>query len=49
MNSYEKIYKLRSNHKLPERIFLDKGSSYRFTILLTARGHGFKTSHNLGV
>ncbi|XP_040852139.1 cation channel sperm-associated protein subunit gamma-like [Ochotona curzoniae] len=47
MNSYEKIYKLRSNHKLPERIFLDKGSSYRFTILLTARGHGFKTSHNL--
>uniref|UniRef100_A0A5F9D2G9 Cation channel sperm associated auxiliary subunit gamma n=1 Tax=Oryctolagus cuniculus TaxID=9986 RepID=A0A5F9D2G9_RABIT len=49
MDSYEKIYNLKPEYKLPERIFLDKGNSYRFSIFLTARGHGFKTMQSVGV
>nr|XP_051702657.1 cation channel sperm-associated auxiliary subunit gamma isoform X2 [Oryctolagus cuniculus] len=47
MDSYEKIYNLKPEYKLPERIFLDKGNSYRFSIFLTARGHGFKTMQSV--
>ncbi|XP_032468965.1 cation channel sperm-associated protein subunit gamma isoform X6 [Phocoena sinus] len=36
MASYEKIYDLKAENELPERIFLDKGTSYRFSVFLTA-------------
>ncbi|XP_038307965.1 cation channel sperm-associated protein subunit gamma isoform X1 [Canis lupus familiaris] len=39
MTSYEKIYDLKAKHELPERIFLDKGTSYSFSVFLTVRGH----------
>ncbi|XP_034879467.1 cation channel sperm-associated protein subunit gamma [Mirounga leonina] len=42
MASYEKIYDLKAKHELPERIFLDKGTSYAFSVFLTVRGHSFK-------
>eukprot|EP00070_Physeter_catodon_P027099 XP_028333993.1 cation channel sperm-associated protein subunit gamma [Physeter catodon] len=37
MASYERIYDLKAENELPERIFLDKGTSYRFSVFLTAR------------
>uniref|UniRef100_A0A8C6CSV9 Cation channel sperm associated auxiliary subunit gamma n=1 Tax=Moschus moschiferus TaxID=68415 RepID=A0A8C6CSV9_MOSMO len=37
MTSYEKIYDLKAEKELPERIFLDKGTSYSFSVFLTAR------------
>ncbi|XP_017917822.1 PREDICTED: cation channel sperm-associated protein subunit gamma isoform X4 [Capra hircus] len=37
MTSYEKIYDLKAENELPERIFLDKGTSYSFSVFLTAR------------
>ncbi|XP_054444788.1 cation channel sperm-associated auxiliary subunit gamma [Pteronotus mesoamericanus] len=43
MANYKKIYDLKAEYQLPERIFLDKGTSYRFSIFLTARGHSFKS------
>ncbi|KAK2500247.1 hypothetical protein MC885_017250 [Smutsia gigantea] len=42
MASYEKIYDLKARDELPERIFLDKGTSYSFSIFLTARGHSYQ-------
>ncbi|XP_074170496.1 cation channel sperm-associated auxiliary subunit gamma [Rhinolophus sinicus] len=48
MDNYEKIYDLNAEYELPERIFLDKGSSYRFSIFLTVRGHSFKSQPELG-
>ncbi|XP_062965956.1 cation channel sperm-associated auxiliary subunit gamma [Cynocephalus volans] len=48
MASYEKIYDLKPDHELPERIFLDKGASYRFSIFVTAQGHSFRLQTNLG-
>ncbi|XP_030877563.1 cation channel sperm-associated protein subunit gamma-like [Leptonychotes weddellii] len=42
MASYEKIYDLKAKHELPERIFLDKGTSYAFSVFLTVRGHSFE-------
>ncbi|XP_014651567.1 PREDICTED: cation channel sperm-associated protein subunit gamma [Ceratotherium simum simum] len=48
MDSYEKIYDLQAEHELPERIFLDKGTSYRFSVFLTARGHSFKSEPEQG-
>uniref|UniRef100_A0A8D0NPB0 Cation channel sperm associated auxiliary subunit gamma n=1 Tax=Sus scrofa TaxID=9823 RepID=A0A8D0NPB0_PIG len=41
MASYEKIYDLKAENELPERIFLDKGTIYSFSVFLTARGHAF--------
>lgn len=49
MDNYEKIYDLNAEYELPERIFLDKGSSYRFSIFLTVRGHSFKSQPELGL
>lgn len=49
MDNYEKIYDLTAEHKLPERIFLDKGTSYRFSIFLTVRGHSFSSQPELGL
>ncbi|XP_010847485.1 PREDICTED: cation channel sperm-associated protein subunit gamma isoform X10 [Bison bison bison] len=37
MTSYEKIYDLKAENELPERIFLDKGTSYSFSVFLTTR------------
>ena len=37
MTSYEKIYDLKAENERPERIFLDKGTSYSFSVFLTAR------------
>lgn len=37
MTSYEKIYDLKAENELPERIFLDKGTSYSFSVFLTSR------------
>ncbi|XP_043454963.1 cation channel sperm-associated protein subunit gamma isoform X6 [Prionailurus bengalensis] len=34
MASYEKIYDLKADYELPERIFLDKGTSYVFSVFL---------------
>ncbi|XP_034528351.1 cation channel sperm-associated protein subunit gamma isoform X3 [Ailuropoda melanoleuca] len=42
MASYEKIYDLKAEHELPERIFLDKGNSYAFSVFLTVREHSFE-------
>uniref|UniRef100_A0A8C9GE75 Cation channel sperm associated auxiliary subunit gamma n=1 Tax=Piliocolobus tephrosceles TaxID=591936 RepID=A0A8C9GE75_9PRIM len=43
MDSYEKIYNLKSAYELPERIFLDKGTEYSFAIFLSAQSHSFRT------
>ncbi|KAM7059963.1 cation channel sperm-associated auxiliary subunit gamma [Molossus nigricans] len=43
MDDYEKVYDLKAEYQLPERIFLDKGTSYSFSIFLTAQSHSFKS------
>lgn len=43
MMSYKKIYDVKAGYQLPERIFLDKGTSYQFSIFLTVRGRSFKS------
>uniref|UniRef100_A0A8C9P984 Cation channel sperm associated auxiliary subunit gamma n=1 Tax=Spermophilus dauricus TaxID=99837 RepID=A0A8C9P984_SPEDA len=48
MDSYEKIYDLKPDYRLPERIFLDKGGEYHFSIFLTARGHSFEMGTDVG-
>ncbi|KAL4666257.1 hypothetical protein H8957_011876 [Semnopithecus entellus] len=48
MDSYEKIYNLKSAYELPERIFLDKGTEYSFAIFLSAQSHSFRTMSDLG-
>ncbi|XP_011934294.1 PREDICTED: cation channel sperm-associated protein subunit gamma isoform X2 [Cercocebus atys] len=48
MDSYEKIYNLKSAYELPERIFLDKGTEYSFAIFLSAQSHSFRTMAELG-
>uniref|UniRef100_A0A2K6Q028 Cation channel sperm associated auxiliary subunit gamma n=1 Tax=Rhinopithecus roxellana TaxID=61622 RepID=A0A2K6Q028_RHIRO len=48
MDSYEKIYNLKSAYELPERIFLDKGTEYSFAIFLSAQSHSFRTMADLG-
>nr|XP_035140137.1 cation channel sperm-associated auxiliary subunit gamma isoform X13 [Callithrix jacchus] len=48
MDSYEKIYNLEPEFELPERIFLDKGTEYSFTIFLSAQGHSFRAETELG-
>uniref|UniRef100_G1NWW6 Cation channel sperm associated auxiliary subunit gamma n=1 Tax=Myotis lucifugus TaxID=59463 RepID=G1NWW6_MYOLU len=42
MANYKKVYDVKTEYQLPERIFLDKGTSYSFSIFLTARGHSIK-------
>ncbi|XP_042638848.1 cation channel sperm-associated protein subunit gamma [Orycteropus afer afer] len=37
MDSYGKIYNLKAEAELPERIFLDKDTFYTFSVLLTTR------------
>jgi hypothetical protein len=49
MESYEKIYDLKSKYTLPTRIFLDKGTMYNFTIFLTATGTSFYMPDELGL
>ncbi|KAF6287656.1 cation channel sperm associated auxiliary subunit gamma [Rhinolophus ferrumequinum] len=48
VDNYKKIYDLSAEYELPERIFLDKGSSYSFSIFLTVRSHSFKSQPELG-
>ncbi|XP_065391531.2 cation channel sperm-associated auxiliary subunit gamma isoform X6 [Macaca fascicularis] len=48
MDSYEKIYNLKSAYELPERIFLDKGTEYSFAIFLSAQSRSFRTMADLG-
>ncbi|XP_047384046.1 cation channel sperm-associated auxiliary subunit gamma isoform X1 [Sciurus carolinensis] len=48
MDSYEKVYDLKASYRLPERIFLDKGAEYHFSIFLTARGHSFEMGTVVG-
>uniref|UniRef100_A0A2K5RIG6 Cation channel sperm associated auxiliary subunit gamma n=1 Tax=Cebus imitator TaxID=2715852 RepID=A0A2K5RIG6_CEBIM len=48
MDSYEKIYNLEPEYQLPERIFLDKGTEYSFTIFLSAQGRSFSAQAELG-
>ncbi|ELV13956.1 Cation channel sperm-associated protein subunit gamma, partial [Tupaia chinensis] len=48
MDSYEKIYDLKSESKLPKHIFLDKGTVYSFSILLSSREHNFKAKPTFG-
>uniref|UniRef100_A0A8C9DQF1 Cation channel sperm associated auxiliary subunit gamma n=1 Tax=Prolemur simus TaxID=1328070 RepID=A0A8C9DQF1_PROSS len=43
MDSYEKIYDLEPESELPERIFLDKGTQYTFSIFMKALSHQFQT------
>lgn len=49
MANYKKIYDVKAEYQLPERIFLDKGTSYSFSIFLTARGHSFKSELEPGL
>lgn len=49
MASYEKIYDLKAEHELPERIFLDKGNSYAFSVFLTVREHSFEFQPERGL
>ncbi|XP_007471171.1 PREDICTED: cation channel sperm-associated protein subunit gamma [Lipotes vexillifer] len=55
MASYEKIYDLKAENELPERIFLDKGTRYRFSVFLTAReseplhGPSFQVQSKVGL
>lgn len=48
MMSYKKLYDLKAGNQLPERIFLDKGTSYQFSIFLTVRGRSFKSESEHG-
>lgn len=49
MTNYKKVYDVKAEYQLPERIFLDKGTSYRFSIFMTARGHSFKSKPDPGL
>lgn len=49
MASYEKIYDLKAEHELPERIYLDKGTSYGFSIFVTVRGHSLEFQPERGL
>ncbi|XP_044901940.1 cation channel sperm-associated protein subunit gamma isoform X10 [Felis catus] len=42
MASYEKIYDLKADYELPERIFLDKGTSYVFSVFLSVGGQSLE-------
>ncbi|VFV38740.1 Hypothetical predicted protein [Lynx pardinus] len=42
MASYEKIYDLKADYELPERIFLDKGTSYVFSVFLRVGGQSLE-------
>ncbi|XP_015856038.1 cation channel sperm-associated auxiliary subunit gamma isoform X1 [Peromyscus maniculatus bairdii] len=48
MNSYQKLYNISHDHGLPEMVFLDKGTSFSFTVFLTAHEHTFKLSASSG-
>ncbi|XP_060041849.1 cation channel sperm-associated auxiliary subunit gamma isoform X1 [Erinaceus europaeus] len=48
MSSYEKIYNLKPKYELPERIFLDKGTSYTFSLFLTHAGEFIKSDLQFG-
>uniref|UniRef100_A0A2K6S779 Cation channel sperm associated auxiliary subunit gamma n=1 Tax=Saimiri boliviensis boliviensis TaxID=39432 RepID=A0A2K6S779_SAIBB len=48
MDSYEKIYNLEPEYQLPERIFLDKGTEYSFTIFLSGQGRSYRAQAELG-
>lgn len=49
MAHYKKIYDVKAEYQLPELIFLDKGTSYTFSIFLTARGPSFKSELEPGL
>lgn len=49
MNSYQKLYNISHDHGLPEMVFLDKGTSFSFTVFLTAHEHTFKLSASSGL
>lgn len=49
MANYKKIYDVKAEYQLPERIFLDKGTNYSFSIFLTARGPSFKSELEPGL
>uniref|UniRef100_A0A673V1Z0 Cation channel sperm associated auxiliary subunit gamma n=1 Tax=Suricata suricatta TaxID=37032 RepID=A0A673V1Z0_SURSU len=47
MASYEKVYDLKAQSDLPERIYLDKGASYVFTVVLRVEKHSLELSPEL--
>uniref|UniRef100_A0A8C8X4Q5 Cation channel sperm associated auxiliary subunit gamma n=1 Tax=Panthera leo TaxID=9689 RepID=A0A8C8X4Q5_PANLE len=47
MASYEKIYDLKADYELPERIFLDKGTSYVFSVFLRVGGQSLEFTPEL--
>ncbi|XP_037373771.1 cation channel sperm-associated auxiliary subunit gamma isoform X2 [Talpa occidentalis] len=46
---YEKVYDLKAQHQLPERIFLDKGTSYSFSVVLTTSQEAFPANLDTSV
>ncbi|XP_052567770.1 cation channel sperm-associated auxiliary subunit gamma isoform X7 [Peromyscus californicus insignis] len=48
MSSYQKLYNISHDHGLPEMVFLDKGTSFSFTVFLTAHEDTFKLSASSG-
>ncbi|XP_016061992.1 PREDICTED: cation channel sperm-associated protein subunit gamma [Miniopterus natalensis] len=46
MDNYHKVHDFKTEHQLPERIYLDKGNSYSFSIFLNIRGYSFKSHLN---
>ena len=49
MASYEKIYDLKADYELPERIFLDKGTSYVFSVFLSVGGQSLEFTPERGL
>ncbi|XP_039073664.1 cation channel sperm-associated protein subunit gamma isoform X1 [Hyaena hyaena] len=47
MTSYRKVYDLKAEYDLPERIFLDKGTSYVFSVFLRVGEHSFELAPEL--
>ncbi|XP_021562808.1 cation channel sperm-associated protein subunit gamma [Carlito syrichta] len=48
MASYGKIYDLEAEFELPERIFLDKGTQYSFSVFLSGQGSSLRKQGDLG-
>ncbi|KAL1763353.1 cation channel sperm-associated protein subunit gamma isoform X4 [Sigmodon hispidus] len=48
MSSYQKLYNISHDHGLPETVFLDKGTSFSFTVFLSPNTETFKLSASSG-
>ncbi|XP_060222576.1 cation channel sperm-associated auxiliary subunit gamma isoform X10 [Meriones unguiculatus] len=48
MSSYQKLYNISNDHGLPEIVFLDKGTSFSFTVFLSSQEDTLMSAATLG-